>query len=199
MAIDESKLWELPEEKYKYTSQLDPATGLMKGPYKFDPNQSEAFSQIRSRAMSQGPSTWANMMLQKQNMETQGLQDQAAQQQRGAQAGALSSLAMRGGIGGGARTRLASQGAKDLLFANQAAARQGSMGKFNILGQDEQQKQQLLSGVADTELKSQQGNIQAALEEKRREEADKLRQYESQMQSWASEKQAQAAERSKGK
>lgn len=186
-------------EDYQYTSQLDPTTGMLKAPYVFDPTKSEAYSQLRTRAMSQGPSTWAQMMLGKQNLEQQQMRDEASQQQAGAQAGARSNLAMRGGLGGGARTRMASQGARDLLMAGQGIARQGSQQRFGILGQDEATKQQLLGQVADTELNTQKGNIAAALDEQRRSEAAKQDAYNKKMESWGAERQAQATEKSKGK
>lgn len=186
-------------EQYKYTSQLDEQTGMLKAPYVFDPTKSEAFGKIREQAMGTGPSTWANLMNQQQAMEQQQANDQAAQGQMGAQNTAFSNLAMRGGLGGGARTRIAAQGVKDLMMANQANARTGNMNRLNIAGQDEQRKQAALGQVADTELQTQKGNIAAALDEQRRVEAAKQQAYSENMQGWASERQAQATEKSKGK
>lgn len=186
-------------EDYQYTSQLDPATGMLKAPYTFDPTKSEAYGKIRERAMGTGPSAWANLMTQKLGVEQAGLQDRAAQQQAGAQAGAQSQLAMRGGLGGGARTRLAAQGARDLMMAGQGIARQGAQGRMNILTQDEAERQNLLGKVADTELQTQKGNIASALDEQRRTEAAKQAKYQEQMKSWGAERQAQVTEKQKGK
>lgn len=186
-------------EQYKYTSQLDEQTGMLKAPYQFDPTKSEAFGKIREQAMGTGPSAWANLMNQQQQQEQMRANDQAAQGQMGAMGTAQSALAMRGGLGGGARTRMAAQGVKDLMMANQANARQGISSRLNIAGQDEQRKQAALGQVADTELQTQKGNIAAALDEQRRVEAAKQQAYSENMQGWASERQAQATEKSKGK
>lgn len=115
---------------------------------------------IRQRALSQGPSAWAQMAEQKQRMEEGQQRSDAAAQGASAQAQARSQLAMRGGLSGGARQRLAMQGARDMAAQGQQVGAQGQLARANIGLQDEQTRNQMLSQLPGMELQALQPEMQ---------------------------------------
>jgi len=115
---------------------------------------------VRSKALSQGPSTWAQMAEGKQRQEELQQRGQTATQAGSNQAQARSNLAMRGGLSGGARERLASSGAKDLMNAQQGIGAQGQQARANIGLQDEQQKQSMLMQLPGMEVQALQPELQ---------------------------------------
>lgn len=174
----------------------------------------------RERALATpGTSAWEQMQRARLQTEQASGRDLAASQQAQALGQARSQLAMRGGLSSGAGERLAMQGAKDRLLANQALARQGQMGRQDIAIQAEQQrlgalqnlpgmelqalepefkKTSMWGNMADTEAQRRQQveaqNINtklAALDAKNRYGTDV---YKTNMQAWAAGRQAQAIE-----
>ncbi len=176
---------------------------------------------LRARATGTGPSAWAQMAEQKQRMEEGQQRDQSAQQGAQAQAGARSQLAMRGGLSGGARQRLAMQGARDQTMAGQQIGAAGQTARANIGLQDEQTKNQMLSQLPGQELAAlqpemqkanawqqmaqgeqgqaiqrEQFNTNAALQQQENQNQANMGVYQEQMKAQAAERQARATEAS---
>lgn len=104
----------------------------------------QGIDEIRNRALETGDSAWAKLMLQKQGVDEATARDEATQRARSGQATAESDLAMRGGLGTGARLSLAKAGMRNLNRERQVAARQGSADRLNIGLQDQTQKNDFL-------------------------------------------------------
>ena len=94
-----------------------------------------------------GPSAWAQMATQQQQLDETNQLNNAARAGAGQQAGARSMLAMRGGLRGGAAERLAAGGAEANLMAQQDIRNQGAGNRLNIGMQDETSKNQLLGNL----------------------------------------------------
>lgn len=198
----------------EYQSLLDPTTGLMKDQYQLkvealDPTKWEGYQKYKTQALSDGPSTWAQMMLQKQGLEEAQRKSGAAAQAMSGMASARSALGMRGGLSRGARERIALQGSRNLLAGRQNVAREGSLERFGINTQDQQNRLGMLSNLmgSETDLgkynktlegKQSEFNILRALEEKRAKDTQDLTVYQEQMKKWAAGKQADATAQSGG-
>lgn len=200
----------------EWRSLIDPETGKLRSLYQLelqglDPTQWEGYSRMRQEAL-RAPGTksaWAELQMQKQAAEEANARDAAARQASSGQSAALAQLAMRGGVGSGARTRVASQMAKDLLGQRQAVARQGIMSRLGISTEDEQARQRGLENLSRSEMdigkinKEIEGkvtgyNLQNLMKEIEGRRAWEQEQYKEKMRAWASEKQAQATESSGG-
>ncbi len=198
----------------EYSSLLDPKTGLMQTQYQMtngdlDPTKMEGYQAYKKNALRQGPSDWAKLMLQQQEMKRMGNMEKAAAQASSSGANARASLSMRGGMSSGARERIAKSGARDLLAARQGVGRDANVANIGIQTQDEQDRQGFLKGLpgmeADIEKfnignrnKTNEFNIMRALEEKRAKDAQDLTVYQEQLKKWGAERQAQATESSGG-
>lgn len=111
-----------------------------------------ALNAIKDKALATGPSAWAKLALDQNNLDLLNAKDQAgAQALSGANtAGGL--LAMRGGLGGGAAERIATNASRDMNASRQAAGRNAALGRLGVLTSDEQQKNALLTQVPGMEL-----------------------------------------------
>ena len=116
----------------------------------------EGLEAIRKRALTQGPSEWQNLMLQKQGLEESGLRDRAGNQEASARSGAYSQLAAKGGLSTGARERLARSGAEGLAQTMQDISRGGAESRLGIATEDERQKLDLLKGLPGMEVQALQ-------------------------------------------
>ncbi len=195
----------------EFQSFVDPTTGLLKEPYQYQPEKIdltklEGFQALKKRVLTEGPSAWAKLMLEKQAQEESMARDQAARQAVASASQARAELAMRGGVTSGARERLAMTGGRGLMEARQAAAQQGILSRASTLTEDERQRMSLLPGFAEGEAKlneynvglgntAKQYNIQSALREQEAQRAWESKKYEEQMRAWAAEREAQATER----
>lgn len=175
---------------------------------------------LRARALGTGPSTWAQMAEAKQRQEETQQRGQAAQQGASAQAQARAQLAMRGGLSGGARQRLAMQGARDQAQMGQQIGAQGQQARANIGLQDEQTRTQMLSQLPGQELAAlqpamqkasawaqmaqneqnqaiqrEQFNTTAALQQQQNLNQSNMGLYQEQMKAQAAERQARATEK----
>lgn len=198
----------------EYQSLLDPATGMMQSQYQIeggqiDPTKLEGLTAFKARALGEGPSSWAKLMLEQNEADKKGRLDSAVKQAASSQAGARSGLAMRGGLSMGARERLAAGGMKDLLMARQGVASDANKGRLGILTSDEDTKNKFLMQLPgmETDLqkynigqkdKSKEFNIMRALEEKRAKDVQSLEVYKEQQKKWASDRQAEATQNSGG-
>lgn len=192
----------------EYFSMIDPTTGMLYSQYQVKPetldaSKLEGYQALKERALGTGPSKWANLMLDKQKQEELAGRDLATRQAMSGAAQARSQLAMRGGLRGGARERLASQSMRDALAARQDVSKQGIGSRFGILTEDESQRMKLLPQFSEAEgqlsrynlelgNRAQQSNIEAALKEKQMKDAMAMDKYKEQMRAWAAEKEAEA-------
>ena len=170
---------------------------------------------LRERATAQGPSQAAQYLTGQQRLMQQQQEQAARQQAAGGQAGAWSRLAMRGGLGGGARERLAGQAMAGQQQALQNIGMGGAQQRLGLLAQDEQQKlalQQALPGLqlgqeqailgaqqADVARRegARQQNITAMLGDVGRKADFEQERFKTQMQALAAERQARAEESGK--
>lgn len=201
----------------EWESQLDKATGLLKSPLtmqagpdiQMDMRGLEAF---RERALGQGPSSWAQAAQQQQGLEEAGLRSRFGQQAGSAAAQARAGLASRQGLSRGAAERLAGQSARDQMMGMQNIAQQGALQRGNIGLQDEQMRMQALSQLPgmeiqalqpqfqnrQTNLQTQQFNIQNAIQENMAKRAQQQAEYSEKMRAWAGERQGEAMRESGG-
>ena len=157
-------------------------------------------------------SPYAKLALERQQLEQAASADQAGAGAANTMLQAASRLAQSGGISGGARERLARQGAQSGFIQRQGVERQGALDRLGIRSQDEQNRLaglQSLQGMqnqqADIQFKNQQqaanigefnvGSRQKEQEAKRLFDANK---YNQQMQAWAAGKSADAQRRAAG-
>lgn len=197
----------------EWQSLLDPE-GKLKSQYqlsveKLDPTQMQGYQKYKTEAMRTGPSAWANMQLQGQAQAAQAQRAAAAQQAMTGSNQAMSQLAMRGGLGAGARTSLAKQSARDLMAARQGVSRQEGINRLNLLSSDEQNRIQQLGNLASSETDIGKYNTTLAAQEKEKNLSNLLREvegkrgfdmgtYQEQMKKWAAGKQADATSNSGG-
>jgi hypothetical protein len=166
-------------------------------------------------------SAWAKMASNKQGLEESAARGIAAQQSAGSQAQARSALAMRGGLSGGSRERLASQGMTDQLMAGQKVGAEGRMARANIALQDEQKRMQALSQLPGMEIQAldpafkelsawqtmaqneqanqmtaDKYNLENVFQDKRAKEEDEFRKYQEEMKKYAADRTGRAIENS---
>lgn len=103
-------------------SQLDPNS--------LPSNQAELDQRLGAAGTKASP--WLTMATQKQKLDEARLRDQAVAESMGASAGARSSLAMRGGLSGGAAERLASGGMQTGMMARNDISRQGMSDRLGL-------------------------------------------------------------------
>lgn len=115
---------------------------------------------IRSRALQTGMSPWANMMMERQGVEEAGARDTTTKSNARAGVEAMNDLAMRGGLSGGARERLALQTKRGGEEALQGVARQGMLDRLGIQTTDEDKKTQMLMQLPGMEVQALQPELQ---------------------------------------
>lgn len=103
----------------------------------YDPSGVQAF---KERALQAGESPWARMMREKVDMEQGRALGSAGAQAAGATSGAMSNLAMRGGLSRGAAERLARGGMRDMAQARQEIYGRGAGQRLDIGIEDEKQR-----------------------------------------------------------
>lgn len=107
---------------------------------------------MRDRALAKGDSPWLKMQTQRQGVEEMSARDQAAQQAMSGAGAARSQLAMRGGLRGGAASRIAMQSARGMNAARQGIGRQGQLDRLSLGIADDQTRQNLLGQTAQLDL-----------------------------------------------
>lgn len=157
---------------------LDPGAAPQYADYK---GLTDASGNLLPQYAAPDVSGYSSGMLSKQGIEQSGLLNSAAQAQGGAQAQARSQLASQYGLTGGAANRLAEMGQKNLLTADQGVAQQGAQQRADIANQ----QFQLNTNAANQNVGTQISNNQA-------QNAANLAKYQTQMQTYAAQKQAQA-------
>lgn len=169
-----------------------------------DPSGIAGYGQLEEFATGTGQSPWAMAAQERLGIEESQQRESAQRGAQGATAQAQSQLAMRGGLSGGARERIAMGGAKESLAARQGVAGQAMLGRADIGMQDAAAKQAALKGFvglgADIEqfnvgqrTGAEQFNIGTRLEELSGERGFELGIYEQEVKKWAAEKKSEAA------
>lgn len=119
---------------------------------------------LKDRATGTGPSPWLNQALSNNAQQTSEGVDTAHNQAAGSNAQAMNSLAMTGGLSGGARERAARAGSSNDLAASQVVRQTGLNNANNLALTDEATKNQdllALPGAQNTAFQSQLGQQQA--------------------------------------
>jgi hypothetical protein len=188
--------WKKAKDK-KYVEDIQPKfQSFQKADGTVDPRIAQqdgaAFKQMEGRALSSGPSTWAQLQERRQRMQEQDMIEDGTRQAAGANATAASQLAMRGGISSGARERIAAQGQEAMLGQQQEARRAGMGARLDIGIQDDTARTGLQRDVAGMDVDKQRFNIgQMTGERDKKFDAD-FRKYAEQMKFFTGEKMAQA-------
>ena len=112
----------------------------------------QGLKEIRSRATGQGPSAWANLATDRQKLDERTAIEDQAQSSAGNMANAMSQVAMRGGLSGGAALRAAKDGANSSNLEAQKLRRQGMGDRLGIGLADETMKTDLLKSLPQAEL-----------------------------------------------
>lgn len=107
---------------------------------------------IKQRALSSGPSAWANLATQQQQLNQQNQLGQAQKNAASQSNAAMNALRMRGGMSSGQRERLAMQGARSAGGATQGILNQGANQRLQIGLQDQQTKDQMLQSIPGLDL-----------------------------------------------
>ena len=150
---------------------------------------------FNAEAMQTGLSAlnpWQQMALKKQEAEQSKAMDEAARQQSGALAGARSSMAMRGGLRGGAAERLAASGAQNLAQTMQQQRQVGAIQRGDIGLRGAEMAKDIAQGNVAAQTEGQARNIQAALAELGAKRGYDVSRYQEQMKGYAAEKTGQA-------
>lgn len=160
----------LGQERLQYEGISDPSGGL-KGPFSLmqqQPGEFESMLQQQARSTGIDPAT--------------GRQLEAAQAgQLGLQAESEEALAMRGGLGGGSRERLAESGMQNLALQQQGIRQAGEEQRLGL--------QQKLAGV---EAERARSDVEAARADQARKQEFGLRQFEKESEAIAAMKSAKA-------
>lgn len=189
-----------PKRPEYNNSAWDDKTGLLKDQYQVKNQYNDAgLKAMREGALRTGPSAWANMMNSQLSSQLQDSRNLASQQAAANLANSRQSLAMRGGLRGGAMERLARGSMQDTMMQNQSITRQGVTGRQNIGLQDEQQRLGMLSQLPGQEMAAAQNsqnvsqyNIGEALREKRLKDAFNMEGYKERMRAYSSKQVADA-------
>lgn len=161
---------------------------------------------FREEALRRGPSSWSKLSTQKQFAEELAGRERAKQEARASQAQAEADLAMRGGLSSGARERLTSGGARNLLAMSQDVSRQGNINRMGIGIQDESNRLSSLQALPGMEIaalqpelqkeqmweQTRQADIQRIMAENERRNQWNMQLYQEQMKDRAAAQQANA-------
>lgn len=137
-------------------------------------------------------SPWQAMALEKQSAEQAKAMDEAARSQAGAVAGARTSLAMRGGLRGGAAERLARSGAENLAQTMQQQRQVGAIQRGEIGLRGAEMAKDIAQGNVAAQTEGQARNIQAALAELAAKRGYNIREFEEKAKMYGAEKTGQA-------
>lgn len=159
------------------TSKFVDESGMLREQFRTGGLTNEALTQgqgllgnLKDRALAQGPSQSAQYLMGASDIQSQQAQDQMQRDTASQRATQEANLAMKGGLGSGARERLAGQTATQNVMAGQDIARQGGLNKLNIQAQDEAQKLGLLQNLpgqyqsfGQNQMARQVGDVQGGM------------------------------------
>lgn len=197
-----------------YTPTYDPKTQSM-SPMAMEltnsiPSDRRGIDQFRAEALKKGPSAYAMLANKMQNESALKARDRAAKESASTAEGAGNALAMRGGATGGARERIATSAADNLMNLNQDISSQDTMNRLQIAANDEQNHMSrlgMLPGLENTasapdfqkaqiQLGARGQDIGRAVGEKQGQNLFDMTAYQEAMKSWAANRQANATENS---
>jgi hypothetical protein len=107
---------------------------------------------FKKEALRKGPSAWAGLMNQNEDLQAATQRDRGARESDAAAAQGRSALAMHGGLTAGARERGALMAGKNYLDMSQQIGRQTGLNKLQVGINDEQNRIQQLSMVPGMDL-----------------------------------------------
>lgn len=184
--------------------------GTLPSQYLMEPGMSErlamgvgpGYERFTEEALSREYTPWVEKQKEALALQTQAGREQMGRDISSEQAGALSNLAMAGGLRGGQREALGRQSIWAQQAGSQDLARQKMMGGIDIESQDILRRQQMLSQLPGLEMQKRYGDISAwtqaqdidtarALSERARQDQLKQKQYEQQMAAYGANRQAQ--------
>ena len=155
---------------------------------------------------------YLEMMLEKQGIEQTRAMDEAKQRASTEGASARGQLAIRGGLGAGARERIAQSGARGLNLAGAGVSQAGALARSDIGVRGEEQRLNMMpqavsagldlgkafgtAGASDRDasMRAEQFNISSAMEQQRKKTDFAMDKYKLEMEKWAAERQAEAEE-----
>ncbi len=122
----------------------------------------DALNELRKRSMATGPSAWAELATQQQQLGEATNRDRAAAQSQSSNEAAKSDLAASGGLSAGARERLARNSQRDLSSTRQDVAREGQGQRLGISAQDDANKTDILKALPGMEVQALNPDFQKA-------------------------------------
>lgn len=163
------------------------------------------YNKFEQEALRDGPSTMAEMMLQRQDLDRKDqIGDISSQYQMGVQ-NAMDSLASQGGSYSGAGERIGASSIRDMLSARQGARNESNKNRLGILAQDEQNRIGQLQNLSGMEmdrnrltLQGKEFDINNSLKENDAKRTNAYNMWEKETETWASNKQADAQARAAG-
>jgi hypothetical protein len=114
----------------------------------------EALDELTRRGMGEGISEWGELMLERSDVQRAEELDAAARMAATGEAAAFSELARRGGVGAGARERLAEKSMFGMMEGKQEALREGSKRDLAIQIKDEEMKSDILKSIPGMEAQA---------------------------------------------
>ena len=126
----------------------------------YDPSGQAQWGLDEMKSRSSG-TAWEDMMSQQADMSALDQKEQAYGAMQGQLAGARTQLQMRGGMGGGARERLAASGAQAVADQQAAIGRQTQLAKLGIGAQAQDRRDNML-GAYQSSLSGHLGQQAAA-------------------------------------
>lgn len=194
----------------EFNSGLGPG-GALQDQYKVNVGampqlNTQALDMMRQNATGQGLSSWGKAAMDQQQLAQKSAQDALAKNVNAGQVTAMNNLAMRGGLGAGARAMMGANAARDQMMQNQNLLGQGAQARAGILSQDAQTKQNMLSQLPGMELQSldpqfrymgmqnqaNQFNTQNALNQLAAQNQFNMDKYKTGMSAWGANQQANA-------
>lgn len=170
----------------------DRKTGELLQQFKLDPYQGRASQALSEQAFAQGESPWLKMQKEKLALQQGQAVDQAAKSQAQAMAQAQSQLMRQGGLGGGARARMAMQTARDAALAQQQVRARGMEQGLGLEESDLNRKQDLLGRFAQSEQQAQQQNVGQLIGDVGRSTEFDMKRYGEQMAAYGAQQTAAA-------
>lgn len=109
------------------------------------------YDALLNYALDPNASPWLRLQLEQQRQGEKDILNRTAQTAASAQAQAASDLAMRGGLAGGARERIARGGVWDRISSQQGARQQGLEERLGLMGKEQASKIASLGQLAGQE------------------------------------------------
>jgi hypothetical protein len=192
-------------DRPEYDTMIDPATGMISDQYQLAQATQSAlgddagYNKFEQEALRDGPSAYANLMIEQQGLERKDQLDDINSQYNMGMQTALDGMASQGGLYGGAKERLGANSIRDMLATRQGARSDYQKQRLGILGQDEQNRVGQLQSLSGMEmdrnrlgLQGKEFDIRNSMTERDNVRRDSQDAWKTEMETWASNKQADA-------